>query len=170
MQKIKIVSGAQTGADQGGLAAGLELGLEIGGFVPEGWMTELGDDTIPPEYKKHLEQLEGGYRERTVKNIHTSDATIIFSDKLSPGTKLTRNECRRSGKPYMIIRFDTYFEEKQAEKVRSFLKRFDVKVLNVAGNRASVVAIAFSETKRRLVLVLQRYAIDTNSADDVQPT
>jgi hypothetical protein len=44
----KIISGGQTGSDQGGLEAGQKLGLETGGWIPKGWLTEIGAN---PELK-----------------------------------------------------------------------------------------------------------------------
>ena len=98
----KVISGGQTGADQAGLLAAWRAGLETGGTAPAGFYTDTGNNPL-------LEVLglkaEGDYRSRTIKNIRDSNGTVLLSATLdSPGSKLTRNEALRQGKPF--IEFD----------------------------------------------------------------
>lgn len=134
----KIISGGQTGADQGGLEAGKELGLEIGGTAPPNFWTERGSS----KYLRELYGLtEGGhdprvYPKRTRKNVQDSDGTVIFGDFYSPGSKLTVACCKSLSKPlYRVCREDNPIIEKQ--DFLNWLKSYNIRTLNVAGNRES---------------------------------
>jgi len=127
----KIISGGQTGADQGGLEAGRELGLETGGTATQRFMTELGTCL---KLRDTYGLTEGvydpkTYPKRTRKNIEDSDATVIFGLVGEPGSKLTCNICVELGKPWDVNpnRLD----------LQCLLGWYNVKVLNVAGNRES---------------------------------
>ncbi len=127
----KIISGGQTGADQGGLEAAKELGIETGGTAPQNFMTENGTclklkDTYGLSEGEYDPKV---YPKRTKKNIADSDATVVFGNVGSPGSRLTINFCTTTGKPFNInpSRLD----------LQCLLKWHDVKVLNVAGNRES---------------------------------
>ena len=125
----KIISGGQTGADQGGLAAGKALGLETGGWLPRGCMTETGRrPDLLTEYGM-FEHCSTGYAPRTEINVLHSDGTALFGDMSSPGSRLTIKLCKEHGRPYII--------NPKALELREWLDREDIKILNVAGNRAS---------------------------------
>jgi len=126
---MKIISGGQTGADQGGLEAGKELGLETGGWAPYGWKTEDGpEELLLRSYGLKL-CLEPGYTTRTIRNIEDADFTIIFGRVDSPGSKFTHDTCIRLSKPFAV--------NPLAKGLQVLLKKHNVKVLNVAGNRES---------------------------------
>jgi hypothetical protein len=83
----RIVSGGQTGADRAALDAALEANFPCGGWCPEGRLAE--DGPLSPLYP--LRELPGaGYRQRTIKNIESSDGTAFcyFTQPVG-GTELT---------------------------------------------------------------------------------
>lgn len=126
----KIISGGQTGADRGGLEAGKELGIKTGGTAPPGFATEKGPDIS----LKLFGLIEGEhdpsvYRKRTVKNVKDSDGTIWFGNHTSPGGRLTLNTAGRLGKPFIISPTVT--------ELKIWIKKNNISVLNVAGNRES---------------------------------
>ena len=124
----KIISGGQTGADMGGLVAGVAFGLETGGTAPQGWRTEDG----PMPYLGtcyHLKEGPPGYRERTRLNIADSDATLIIGNTSSPGSRLTLETCEEQGKLYLV--------NPSPIELRTWLESYDIRTLNVAGNRES---------------------------------
>jgi hypothetical protein len=95
--RIKVVSGGQTGVDRGALDAALELKLQCGGWCPEGRLAE--DGPIPEQYP--MQEVEGGdYRDRTRKNVLDSDGTaIIYFGEIEGGTESTLDDCVQLAKP-----------------------------------------------------------------------
>src|SRR5918992_5020661 len=69
MGLAKIISGGQTGIDRGALDAALAWGFPCGGWC--------SDSRIPERYPL-IELKEGGYRQRTLRNILESDGTAIL--------------------------------------------------------------------------------------------
>ena len=130
---LTIVSGGQTGADRAALDWAIERGIPHGGFCPAGRMAE--DGPIPPRYNL-TETKTPEYAVRTKLNVEQSDATLIVSPQ-SPtgGTLLTIEYARAIGKPVLLI---TRREEAEAPALlHEFLGRHEIRVLNVAGPRAS---------------------------------
>lgn len=130
----KIISGGQTGADRAALDGAIEASVPIGGSCPAGRKAEDGE--IPDYYG--LQEISGGYRQRTRKNIIESDGTAIFYDTfLSGGTELTLQFCIRFKKSYKLIDISLIDSEKAAAVLIEFANKFQVETLNVAGPRAS---------------------------------
>ena len=134
---LKVISGGQTGADLGGLKAAKKLGILIGGEAPKGFKTELGCNLELQTIYGLKESPSEDYGIRTIVNIRSSDATLIFSSNAkSPGTKLTIKHCEKLYKPYIIIdpnletatELTKIFLEKQCVRFRKKI------ILNVAGN------------------------------------
>jgi hypothetical protein len=139
----RVVSGGQTGADQGGLEAALRSGLEAGGWAPRDFMTEDGPQ---PELAARYGLLEcnGGYDERTVKNVEASDATVIFARYLdSDGSRLTLEAIARFGRPFLV--------NPTAGELAGFIREHEVAVLNVAGNRESLAPGIAAEVEHLLL-------------------
>lgn len=129
-----IVSGGQTGADRAGLDAAIELNLKHGGFCPAGRRAE--DGLIPLHYQ--LTELDSReYADRTLKNVVSSDATLILCrGELRGGTRLTRQYARRYAKPLLVI--DLAERDPEAiRRVHNWLSDVEVATLNVAGPRES---------------------------------
>jgi hypothetical protein len=128
---MKVISGGQTGADQGGLEAGKILGLETGGTAPPGWVTEKGSDYSLRDFYGLVEGENDPsiYPKRTAKNIRDSDGTVVFGDVSERGTALTLRRCSEYRKPYIVCPNTTEFHE--------WIKAYDIRTLNVAGNRES---------------------------------
>lgn len=129
----KIVSGGQTGADRAGLDFAIKNNIAHGGWCPAGRLAE--DGKIAEKYR--LEEMESAdYSERTEKNVLDSDGTAVFSLEagLTGGSKDTVLFAKRHNKPWIHISF---FNRKPVVRLRHFLMKHDIKVLNVAGPRAS---------------------------------
>lgn len=125
-----IISGGQTGADQGGLFAAKELGITTGGMAPKGWRTEAGSAPWLEEYGL-VEHSSDNYRLRTEANVKAADGTVIFG-KRSIGGNLTEEFCRLHDKPWIWISDVTV-----RAMLPLWIRRYSIKILNVAGNRES---------------------------------
>jgi hypothetical protein len=136
----KIISGGQTGADLGGLKAALVLGIKTSGRAPKGFKTEVGQNLDLKTIFGLTEDASDDYAKRTLANISSSDATLIFaSNSKSPGTKLTIKNCETQKKPYLLIDPSSL---NAVDLTLKFLQKqtlhFSRKVtLNIAGNRES---------------------------------
>ena len=132
----KIVSGGQTGVDQAALEAAIAMGLDHGGWCPSGRRSERGP--IPAKYQL-IETFERNYTVRTEKNVVDSDATmILFRKKLTGGTLLTERLTLKHDRPVLCVDLDQEdaFEE-SIDRIATWLERFAIRTLNVAGPRES---------------------------------
>lgn len=130
-----VITGGQTGVDRGALDAALSLDFPCGGWCPAG--REAEDGPIPGRYP--LKELaNGGYKERTVQNVLSSDGTlIIYHGTLSGGTQQTQLHCIRRQKPYKLIDAREISLPRAIELALEFIQAHSVSVLNVAGPRES---------------------------------
>jgi len=156
---VKIISGGQTGVDRLGLEIAKELGIETGGVAPKNYKTEKGADPSLKEFGLS-EDESSEYNSRTEKNVKASDATVIFGDATSAGTKLTISLLKKNNKPYII--------NPSAKQLSDFLKDNNVKVLNVAGNRGSKLSASQVEKyKNTLRTALQTPQLDTTAGKKI---
>jgi len=92
---FSIVSGGQTWVDRGALDAALRAGVPCGGWCPADCRAE--DGLIDACYGL-LPLPQGGYAERTRRNVEDSDATLIlYFGELEGGTALTAACCELLG-------------------------------------------------------------------------
>lgn len=151
----QVISGGQTGADQAGLSAARQVGLKTGGYAPKGWLTDEGPQ---PELLKGYglqETSSSKYAPRTAWNVQISDATLVFGDDLSPGSRLTIQLCKTNDKPYLVVPFPTALNvDATAQIVRMWLDHVKPKVLNIAGNRERTNPGIFKFTKAVMLEVL----------------
>ena len=110
----------------------IEHGFPHGGWCPAGKLAENG--RIADCYQLS-ETPSSDYAERTEWNVRDSDATLIFSlaPELTGGSKLTQEFCIKHHKPCLHI----HPELDAVKLVGEFLKRYPIKVLNIAGPRVS---------------------------------
>jgi hypothetical protein len=125
---IKVISGGQSGVDKIGLEVAKALGIKTGGTAPMNFWTENGAE---PELGKEFGLVEGpaGYMTRTRRNVLDSDATLLFGDMSSAGSKMTIGFLDSYKKPYLTN--PNYVE------VIGFIENGPYHVINIAGNRAS---------------------------------
>lgn len=137
----KIVSGGQTGVDRAALDFALASGIVHGGWCPKGRRAE--DGKLPEKYNLQ-ETPRKDYGQRTEWNVRDSDGTlVIINRELSGGTLYTLETARKMGKPVMIAALADKVEEKQ---VAGWVENNGIRVLNVAGPRASSEPEIYSMT------------------------
>lgn len=141
MTLTRMVSGGQTGVDRAALDAAMAAGVAVGGWCPQGRRAE--DGPIPRRYP--LRELAGGYLQRTRQNVIDSDGTLIlYFDRLSGGTEQTLVFCLQRHRPYVLIDGQDLGLPQAVAKVRRFLERESIAVLNVAGPRHSTAPQAYA--------------------------
>lgn len=131
----RIVSGGQTGADRAALDFAIEHGIPHGGWCPQGRRSEdgeIGDGYVLKETPTAY------YTQRTEWNVRDSDGTVIFSisPALSGGSKATSEFAARLGKPWLHLSEQADGTE-AVERLRVFVAKHNILVLNVAGPRSS---------------------------------
>ena len=131
----KIISGGQTGADRAALDFAIKHNLPYGGWVPKGRKTE--DGTLPAKYNLQ-EMPTGQYSKRTEKNVLDSDGTLILSHGLlTGGSALTTSFAELHRKPWIHIDLEITSYPEAARMIREWVGRNGIKIMNVAGPRAS---------------------------------
>lgn len=128
----RIVSGGQTGVDRAGLDVAIAWGIEHGGWCPRGRRAE--DGRIPACYRL-TETDSSDYAVRTEQNVNDSDGTLIlYLAELRGGTELTYRLAQKNGKPSLLV---DLCNPESIEDVRQWLLDQRIRVLNIAGPRAS---------------------------------
>jgi|APCry1669188910_1035180.scaffolds.fasta_scaffold219762_1 hypothetical protein len=131
---IKIISGGQTGADRAALDWAIQHGIAHGGWCPKGRKAEDG----PIDAKYQLTKTPSSiYRQRTEWNVRDSDGTVIFSvgKRLSGNSSETLEFAIKHRKPY--LHFSAVFKDHAASVLNKWMQENHIRVLNVAGPRAS---------------------------------
>lgn len=133
--KLKIISGGQTGADRAALDWAIAHQFPYGGWCPKGRLAE--DGVIDAKYKLK-ETPSASYAERTECNVRDSDGTVLFSatEQVSGGARLTANLARRAKKPFLHLTLAKNSTD-AAARLKAFISRYKIQVLNVSGPRAS---------------------------------
>lgn len=153
----KVVSGGQTGVDRVALDVAIYLDIPHGGWCPLGRRAE--DGRIPDSYQLK-ETSSRDYSVRTEKNVIDSDGTLIlYSEKLTGGSALTLRLAQRHQRPVLRVDLaDTYDGDGSPpiDKVKIWLESNGVRVLNVAGPRASTDVQLSRHSERFLLQLLEK--------------
>jgi hypothetical protein len=131
----KIVSGGQTGADRAGLDWAIGAQIPHGGWCPKGRRAE---DGIIPARCQLAETPVRDYSQRTAWNVRDSDGTVIFScsPSLSGGSALTQQIAKDLSRPMIHVHAGLGIEN-AGRKLQDFVQQHGIKILNIAGPRAS---------------------------------
>jgi hypothetical protein len=159
----KIISGGQTGADRAALDAAIKLGIPHGGWVPKGKITEEGP--MPEQYQMQEMPTES-YAARTEQNVIDSDGTLIISrGKPTGGTDYTREMALKQKKQLLHIDLNLTTSFDAASLVTSWIKLHQIKILNVAGPRASKDPNIYVDVFRILEWAFKIYRLE-----DISPS
>src|SRR5262249_50774009 len=129
-------SGGQTGADRAALDWAIAHDIPHGGWCPKGRLAE--DGPIDPRYQLQ-ETPTAHYAQRTeCRNVRDSDGTVVFSIKamLTGGSRKTFDLAREQGKPVLHL-WRKGGPDYPEGLLRWFLGEYQIRILNVAGPRAS---------------------------------
>lgn len=149
----KIISGGQTGADLGALDGAIASGVPHGGCIPAGRKTEAG--RLPLSYDMTVLDSER-YKDRTERNVIAGDGTLILSHgPLTGGSALTEKIAMRLGKPCLHIDFKHTDMAQACAGVAAWIDKSDIKVLNVAGPRASSDPEIYGMARELILLLLE---------------
>jgi hypothetical protein len=78
----------------------------------------------------------GGFTERTLRNVKDSDGTVIvYPGKLSGGTEQTVHFCIDQQRPYQLIDGSKISVKEAARSIADFVRHNKIDILNVAGPR-----------------------------------
>lgn len=150
----KIISGGQTGADQGALDGAISCDFPYGGTLPAGRKTESG--TLPLSYDMD-EMASDRYPDRTEKNVVDGDATLIVSHgQLAGGSALTMKIAKRLNKPIIHIDFSICDPADAVSAVSDWIESLQVRILNVAGPRASSDDKIYEYTRTLVIDLIRR--------------
>jgi hypothetical protein len=145
------------------LDAALELGFPCGGWCPAGRLAE--DGQIPKRYPV-VELANGGYAERTSQHVADSDGTLIIAHgPLTGGTRETLQVSIEQGKPHLVIAHATVSAGSATDLIERFVRDDRIKVLNVAGPRASQWPRAHAVAQQIVSSLLRRIS-GHNRADE----
>lgn len=132
--EFRVVSGGQTGVDRAALDVALALGLSLGGWVPKGRRAE--DGPLSERYPVR-ETDSPHYADRTRRNVHDSDATLVITrGPVTGGTALTVKIAHDLGRPCLVVDLET---GRDPGPVRTWLAETGPVTLNIAGPRESTV-------------------------------
>jgi hypothetical protein len=131
----RIISGGQTGADRAALDWAIERRIPHGGWCPAGRLAE--DGIIDARYQLK-ETPSAECPQRTEWNVRDSDGTVVFSvqSKFVGGSAKTVEIAREHGKPCLHLAVQSHGSD-ASTMLREFIRQHGIKVLNVAGSRAS---------------------------------
>jgi len=126
----KMISGGQTGVDRAALEWAVWHGVPHGGWCPRG--RRALDGRIPAVYQLH-ETDSPGYRQRTLLNVHDSDATLVLNmGVLRGGTLLTVKTAKELGRPCLVVQVEGDLDA-AAKEIAAWLRANEFETLNVAG-------------------------------------
>jgi hypothetical protein len=144
----RIISGAQTGVDRAALDLAIKLGIPHGGWVPKG---RLAEDGVLPDIYSLRETPSAVYAERTEKNVLEGDGTLIISrGRLSGGSDYTRQMAEKHARPWFHADLRKLPAFQAALQIKSWLAAQDIRILNVAGPRASKDADIYRDAMKLL--------------------
>lgn len=118
--------------DRAALDVALELKLPCGGWCPQGRLAE--DGPIPSRYPL-IETPSADYAQRTEWNVRDSDGTLVLvNGPPTGGTAITIATAARLKKPVLALELDQPIESRIVD---TWLRRHQIRVLNIAGPRES---------------------------------
>lgn len=147
-----IVSGGWPGADQAALDAAIKLGIPYSGWIPDNGSPK--DGKAPAKYQLH-EMATTRLADAIEKNTLESNASLIISHGMPAGrSALTRKLAMKNGRRWMHIDLHATHAVQAISIVSSWIRLYDIEVLNVTGSSASKDPGIYHATMSLLVKTL----------------
>ena len=151
--------------------------METGGWIPEGFLTEgptrgsrasrpelgerfglreapLGPSHMGDDYQGETWMYDyfksNPWGPRTVANAAESDGTLWIGNTTSAGYHLTRKGVEAANKHMFFVSLPNIDNPETRQKFMEWLAEYDIRTLNIAGNRLSTDAAIEGETRRFL--------------------
>ena len=154
---LTLVSPGQKGVDQIGIRAATKLGLPCFCILPQGRrtekLTEHNTDYFGDAYIKELDSLS--YRYRTWAAVFLADGTLLLDFYGGEGSAATRDACHVLGRP--LLDATSLNENDLLATVGDWVDRHAIRVLNIAGTRASLLKREQSERTELQTFRLLRF-------------
>jgi hypothetical protein len=130
----RIQSGGQTGADRAALDWAIKHHIPHGGWCPKGRRAEDGPLDACYQLK---ETPSANYLQRTEWNVRDSGGTVVFSigEHLTGGSLKTMELAIKHRKPHLHL--SAASKDHAASELIQWIQQNNIRVLNVAGPRAS---------------------------------
>jgi hypothetical protein len=137
------------------------LAFPLGGTAPQGWLTENGPEEALLRSFGLVECAEPGYPARTRKNVVDADGTLLVGQCRRGGSALTARVTREAGKPLFHLAHvpNGIVPNERMEEFRYWLERYNIHILNVAGNRESSSPGIQEITRSFLLAALNRIKV-----------
>lgn len=131
----KIISGGHTSTDRAVLDVAIKFNIPHGGWIPKGLIAEYA----PLNDKYQLQEMStNSYPKRTEQNVIDSDGTLIFSRGEPTGATYYTREMVLKHKRHMLhIDLNIATSYDAASLILSWIRIHNIRILNVAGPRAS---------------------------------
>jgi hypothetical protein len=154
----KIISGGQTGADRAALDIAIKFNIPHGGCIPKGRIAK--DGPLPDKYQLQ-EMPTSSYPKRTEQNVIDSDGTLIFSRGApTGGTDYTRKMVLKHKKQLLHIDLNHRTSYDAAYLILPWIELQHVKILNVAGPRASKDPAIYNDVFKILDMAYKIHRVD----------
>jgi hypothetical protein len=159
----KIISGAQTGVDRAALDFAIKNDIPHGGWAPKGRTAE--DGIIPGKYLVHEAPTANDDRGIELNVVHSDGTLIITHGEPTCEPALTRTFAEKHKKPYFHVNLISTPVFKASIEIPRWIKKYDIKILNITGSRAGKDPKIYDATIKILEAVFLLRVIDDNVSD-----
>lgn len=147
----KIISSGRSGAARAALDVALQLNIHHGGWMPGRRLAEGGPNSAAYRFREIRSSSDEVPAEL---NVADSDGTLIIDrGSLSGSLAHIRETAEKHRKPWLYVDLTQYDTFQASLEIKSWLSKYDIDVLNVAGPRDGSDPDLYQATKSILEVV-----------------